>query len=184
MFNMIDALENFFMTAHNLLVASDIIRAPNTDTTAAIINDHVKEAEEIVDRLNTVVETLADGRDAVLAILPAEEVEVVDRRAIGDGFSAESSSDSDPATDLVTAVDTVDTMEHNNATVDTLEEDEDQGVSEGHSDHTAHDPTTIPDIPAALDDPEEGNPDSDTMQELLDLFAATFGTDEATMNRP
>ena len=181
---MINALENFFMTAHNLLVALDTIQVPDTDTRAAIINDHVKEAEKLVDCLTTVVEALADGRDAVLAILPAEEVEVVDPRAIGDGVSAGSSSESDPATGLITAVDTVDISEDNNATEDASGENEDQGVSEGHSDHALHDPATISDITAALDAPEEGNPVSAEMQELLDLFAATFGTDEGLMNRP
>lgn len=178
---MIDALEHLFMTAHNVLVASDSTRAPNTSDRAATTEEDVRDAEDLVACLNTLVNALDVGRDAVVYILPAEEVEEVDPHA---GLTTESSSNSDAATGLITAVDTVDTHEDNNAAVDTMEENDDDQAIEDPSNHTPHGPADVPGTLVSLERPEEGNSSPDAMQELLDRIAAAFGTSEDVMNTP
>jgi len=178
---MIDALEHFFMTAHNLLVATVPTRVCDPLTGLFTTKEDVKDAEDLVHCLTAVVETLAGGRDAVMKLLGVEEV---DFRDIIANLSSDSSSNSDDASAPITVIDAVDTMEDNSTTVNVTEEDDNDGGLEGHPSLTLHDRANAPEVAVTLNAPEESNSDSAEMQALLDLFTATFGTDEGTMNRP
>jgi len=181
---MIDALEHFFMTTQNLLVATVPTRVCDPRTGLFTTKEDVKDAEDLVHCLTAVVEALANGRDAVMKLLGVEEVDIRDIIA---NLSSVSSSTADAATAPITAIDAIDaidTMEDNNTAVNATEEDDNDGGIEGHSIHTPHDPADAPHLAATLDAPEESDSDSAEMQASLDHFAAAFGTDEATMNRP
>lgn len=142
---MVDALEHFFMMAHNLLVAPDSTQAPVADTTVATAGQNVKDAEDLVAWLKTLVNVLDAGGQAVAWILPVSEVDLVD----GD------------ATDIFAPRDPTDDLETENLVDDAVQE----AVEGSTAAAAAADAVSVIDSVGTV---EEGGPLVPAQQELVE----------------
>lgn len=170
MSDMIDALEHFFMTAHNFLVAPHSAQAPNPPT-----NEYLEDVEDIVSCMLELVESLHAGGQAVTRLLPAEGLEEVDYQATIAGQSVESSSSSQDATavarDAIPPLETLGDVEEGELVGGGLQQGvEDMDTAIGPVTTAAVDAiNTTEENDAALDAQQGDDPDS-VLEDLSSLF--------------